>query len=462
MSVYKTIAKNFAANSFGMGVNFLNQIAMVPLFILNWGVEKYADWILITAFSAFFAMTDLGLNRASNNDFVIKYQQKDYASCKRLQANAFIFVLFIFVIFISSSILISQIWGFNSILSINSFSETETSFAFMVLLSEVFFNMYGRVYHGIFRATSHTHIAIIIDNIVRLGVLLILFIGVTFHLDINLMLCIYIIPTIGGIICKHHYSNKIFKIKFSFQNFNFPILKSLIGPSLAFMMFPLGQAVSSQGIVLVVNTLLGPTILVAFTTTRTFVNFLRQVMNMLSTSINPEICAAFGRHDIKTIKNIYYRSLVITFIITTFSIILMLLAGEHIYTAWTKHTIAFNQLFFACMLLSMLVSCLWGISSVIPLSTNTHGPFTIAFLITQFFTVIITYLLLTIYPNLEIIPITILSTEILLFVFTLKQNNKFLNINFWEMLTEISHQIKFLLNKGKLLNPIVILKKYGN
>jgi hypothetical protein len=77
MSIYKSIAKNYAANVFGMGINFLNQIAMVPLFIARWGVDKYADWILITAFSSFFAMADMGLSTVAINEFVIKYQQKN-------------------------------------------------------------------------------------------------------------------------------------------------------------------------------------------------------------------------------------------------------------------------------------------------------------------------------------------------------------------------------------------------
>ena len=112
MSVYESIVKNFAASIFGMGVTFLNQIAMVPLFIMYWGIAKYADWILITALSSFFAMTDMGLNRASNNEFVIKYNQKDYDTCLKLQTNAFLFVLSVFGVFLLVSVLILALWGF--------------------------------------------------------------------------------------------------------------------------------------------------------------------------------------------------------------------------------------------------------------------------------------------------------------------------------------------------------------
>jgi O-antigen/teichoic acid export membrane protein len=449
MSVYNSIAKNFAANSFGMGVNFVNQIAMVPLFITHWGVDKYADWILITSFSSFFAMTDLGLNRASNNEFVIKYQQKDFETCVKLQTNAFLFILSVFTVFVLAFSIISTIWGFNGILGISVFSETQTSAAFILLLSDVFLTMYGRVYHGVFRATSRTHIAIVIDNLVRVANVIILFFGIYLKIDIVLMLVVYLTPTLAAIFCKHFYSRKIFRMRFSLRKFDSNVFKLLIKPSLAFMFFPLGQAVSSQGLVLVVSTVLGPVILVAFTTTRTLVNFLRQLMNMLSTSINPEICAAYGRKDNKTILDIYHRSLLITFIVTMSSILILSFAGKYIYYEWTKNAILFNNVFFMGMLFSMLFSCLWGLSSVIPLATNTHGRFTIAFLISQLGGVTMCFVFLKIYPRMELIPFILIFTEMALFVYTLRQNNKLLNINFKEMLLELNTQVHFLFLKGK-------------
>ena len=459
MSVYKTIAKNFAANSFGLGVNFLNQIAMVPLFITHWGVDKYADWILITAFSTFFGMTDMGLNRASNNEFVIKYQQKDYLTCIKLQTNAFLFVLSVFAVFMIVSIFISVTWGFKDLLSVKVFSETETSVAFILLLSEVFLTMYGRVYHGVFRATSRTHIAIVIDNVVRLAVLLILFFGIFFKIDLILLLIMYLIPTAAGILFKHYYSTRIFDIKLSIDNFDIGVFKSLIKPSLAFMMFPLGQAVSSQGLVFVVNTMLGPSVLVAFTTTRTLVNFLRQLMNMLSTSINPEICAAYGRNDTRTMIDIYYRSLLVTFASTLASIIVLLFVGEFIYHEWTKGAIIFNGAFFTGMLFVLLVSCLWGMSSVIPLATNTHERFTIAFLISQVAGVALCFLLLKAYPRMELIPSVLVFTELALFLYTLSENNKFLNISFRKMYIELWLQTKFLFLKGMQMIHVVNYEK---
>jgi len=459
MSVYRSIVKNFAANTFGLGVNFLSQIAMVPLFITFWGIDRYADWILISALSSFFAMTDMGLNRASNNEFVIKYNQKDYDTCSKLQTNAFLFILSVFGVFILISLLISYLWGFKGMLGVEHFSEKETSYAFLLLMFEVFAIMYGRVYHGIFRATSRTHIVIVVDNFIRVGELVILFCGIYFKLDILTMLAFYVLPSLAGILFKHFYSKSIFASGLSIKNFDIKVLKSLAKPSLAFMFFPLGQAISSQGLVFVISTLLGGTVLVAFTTTRTLVNFLRQLMNMLSTSINPEICSAYGRKDYKTIFNIYNRSLVITFVTTVVCIIFLLITGKYIYQEWTKHAITFNYTFFAGMLFVLLISCLSGLSSVIPLSTNTHVRFTTAYLISQASGILLCYVFLRIYPNIILVPMALLITELLLFIYTLKENNTFLSINFKEMYSGLWLQTKFLFQKGKQFSRISLSKK---
>jgi len=451
MSVYRTIVKNFAANTFGLGVNFIAQIAMVPLYIAFWGVNKYADWILITAFSSFFAMTDLGLNRASNNAFVIKYQQKKYDECKKLQSNAFLFVLCMFAVFFLISVFIYLTIGFKGILGVKYFTEAQASFAFILLITDTFTMMYGRVYHGIYRAISKTHFVIVVDNITRVFNLLILFFCIYFNVNVITMLVLYILPSLAGVLFKHVYSRRIFPSHLSISNFDFVIFKAMIKPALAFMFFPLGQAISAQGMVFVINTLLGGTVLVAFTTTRTLVNFLRQLMNMLSTSINPEICAAYGRNDYRSINDIYNRALVLTFLSTLLCVIGLLIFGPYIYGIWTKHAVVFNEWFFVGMLTVLFVTCLSGLSSVIPLSTNTHERFTIAFILLQAVGVLSSYLLLRLFPRLELVPLALIITETALFIFIIKENNSFLNISLREMFSGLWYQTKFFFQKGKLI-----------
>ncbi|MGK6351557.1 lipopolysaccharide biosynthesis protein [Parapedobacter sp. DT-150] len=454
MSVYKSIAKNYAANLFGMGVNFLNQIGMVPLFISMWGVDKYADWILITALSTFFTMSNMGLNQATNNAFAIKYQQKDFVACRKLLTNSFLFVLAVGGLFMLVVLVIGFLVGFKSILNTTVFTETETSIVFILLLFNVFVKMYGGVYAGIYRVKSYAHVSAMIDNIIQLSGLLILFLGILLQTNIIIVIIAYNIPALIGIVYRHYRSQKWFKISFHFQHFDWITFKSLVKPSLAFMLVPLGFAVTNQGMIFVVNALLGSTILVAFTTTRTLVNFLRSLINAFGNSIYPEISNAYGRQDKNTISKVYYRSFIITILTSLAAVILLLFAGKLIFMMWTNHAVVFYSDFFTSMLAVLFVSCLWGLSSVILLATNKHGLFTLVFLLTQVAGVIFSYISLVIYSKIEVVPIVLLITELSLLIFTMKEVNKLLESNFKGIFQEILVETKYMLKKFEKSNHL--------
>jgi O-antigen/teichoic acid export membrane protein len=430
MSIYKSIAKNYVANSIGLGIRFLNQIAMVPLFISFWGIDKYADWILITALSSFFSMTDMGLNTVTTNEFVIKYQQKEYFVCLKLLINTFLYITMIGIVVLLFAVVIFFTSGFKELLQISVFSEFETSFIFILLLFHVFMGMYNGAYHGIFRATSHAYIATTIESIVRLVELIILFVGIVCKINILIIIVLYVVPICLSIIYKHVYVQKWFKLKFSFHLVDFQLLKSLIKPSFAFVLTPLGYAISNQGMIFVVNALLGQILLVAFTTTRTLVNFLRSLMNLLGNAIWPEISVAYGKKELGTISTIYHRTFLITGILTLVCIILLCFIGKPIYLTWTKHSVIFDPVFFYGLLVVLFISCLWSITSVILLATNNHITFSIVFFIVQLMGVVTTFMALTIYPHLTIIPCALFLSELWLLWYVTKKTNEILHSRF--------------------------------
>jgi O-antigen/teichoic acid export membrane protein len=457
MSIYKSIAKNYAANMFGMGINFLNQIAMTPLFISLWGITKYADWILITAFLSFFTMADMGLNTVTTNEFVIKYQEKEYAICLKLWTNTFLYITAVSIVIILLSIILAFTTGFKGILQVSVFSEFETSAIFILLLVKVFLAMYSGSYHGIFRSTSHTHVSIMIENIVRFLEVLILFVGIWCGINIIVIVVIYLVPLCVSVVYKHIYAQRLFKLGFSFKLIDLLLLKSFVKPSIAFMLVPWGYVVSNQGMIFVVNALLGPIILVTFTTTRTLIHFLRAVMNLLSSAIWPEVSMAYGKKDFSIISTLYRRSFIITFVLSLLCIVFLIFFGRQIYLTWTTNAMSFNAIFFYGMLAVLLVSCLWNITSIIPLATNNHRAFSIAFLMTQLAGIVMTYIALNIYPDLTVVPVGLFIEEIILLWFVMKNTNKLLNDSFISVSKGMLHEVIFIIKKIKSVNPLFMI-----
>lgn len=55
------LASNYAAQMLDLGVRVGQQVLLVPVLILGWGVEQYANWLLLTALAGFAAGVDFGL-----------------------------------------------------------------------------------------------------------------------------------------------------------------------------------------------------------------------------------------------------------------------------------------------------------------------------------------------------------------------------------------------------------------
>ena len=98
------LLKNVAANSITMGLMTLFQLLSVPIFLKFWGVELYGEWITLNTLTAYFQMTDVGLNTATGNSFTFHYVKGQLEKCTILINNNIFFIfsafltIFLFVV----------------------------------------------------------------------------------------------------------------------------------------------------------------------------------------------------------------------------------------------------------------------------------------------------------------------------------------------------------------------------
>ena len=79
---------------------------------------------------------------------------------------------------------------------------------------------------------------------------------------------------------------------------NLASIRRLSSPAFAFMAFPVGNAISLQGLTVVVAMVLGPVAVVTFSTMRTLSRVGFQVLNAIARTLWPELSKAFGAGDI--------------------------------------------------------------------------------------------------------------------------------------------------------------------
>ena len=188
------VVKNIIANFFKIFVLLVNQILLIPLYLKYWGIDMYADWIVITAIVGFFTMSDAGLNNATNNRFCIKYAQHNINECKTLIVNNFIIVFVVFFIVSLFIITLDCIIDLKSILSIKSFSSIEVKYLAIILVFQVFMQMFSTILNAIYNAKHLASKATYLDNMARIGNAVAILIGVILYLPICIIALLGTVP----------------------------------------------------------------------------------------------------------------------------------------------------------------------------------------------------------------------------------------------------------------------------
>jgi len=162
------VKKNLLANFFGIGVQLLTQIALVPIFLIFWKVEVYSDWLVISAITSFFAVTDIGLNSVTINRFVIKYAEDNFTECRSLLTNNLLLIIGVFLLSMAGSVFFIFTFDLNKVLHLHQLSSETAIWIFVLLIIHVFLGMASALFDAIYRAVHLNFRAVYIANLVRL------------------------------------------------------------------------------------------------------------------------------------------------------------------------------------------------------------------------------------------------------------------------------------------------------
>lgn len=431
------IRKTIVANLFGVGVNLLNQIVLVPFYLVYWGASLYADWIVISAFTVFFSMSDIGLNNVIQNRFSIKYAENNLRECNKLLT---VNIIIVSIIFITS--LIGCCWYISYFdvvqqMGLHALNRGEASFVLIMLVIQVFIGMYSGIGSAIFKATRHTDRAVYLDQIAKLVYVGIIFVCLLVKVDLTYMVVLTCLPNIL-LVCVKHWRGKIyFQYKFSIYDIDFKFIKKLLLPSVGFLSFPLGNAIILQGYTLLVNKFFGVDSVVLFNTTRTMCNFAKTLLSTVQQSVWPEYSIAYGKKDFVRMRLLHRKTLKTAMFGITIIAIGLLILGPYIYTIWTHNQVIFDYSLMVAFLINLFFNNLWLSSSVTLMATNKHLYLGIWFVLSAGLSLVIAYFIACYFNSLPLIVYSMLFMHLLMTVYTVNRGVRLTKDSF------------FILNKSK-------------
>lgn len=411
ININSPIRKNIVANLFGIGVNLLNQIVLVPFYIIYWGNDLYSDWIVISALTAFFGMSDIGLNSVIQNRFSMSFAKGDLEQCNSLLVNNVVIIIIIGTLCIISSIAYVSICDITHQLGLHLLTRTEGSVVFIVLLCQIFIQMFSGIENAIFRATHNASVAVYYDQISRLIIFIITFVCLVIRCNIAIMCLLICLPNILLIAVKHVNAQKHFEWKFSFSLANLKQLREILPQSVAYMSFPISNAILLQGFTLLVNRFWGSDTVVLYNTTRTMCNFIKTFLSTILHSVWPEFSIAYGKNDYATMRRLYSKSMKASFILSVLISLFLLIAGPFIYTTWTHGAVQFSYPLIMAFLVVLVINTMWNTGCVALLATNNHMKFGILDLWVTVIALSVAYFMAHYYHSLSLVVYSMLVID---------------------------------------------------
>jgi O-antigen/teichoic acid export membrane protein len=161
-------------------------------------------------------------------------------------------------------------------------------------------------------------------------------------------------------------------LEFGWKYASFSEIRRLTPLAVAYMGFPIGNALNLSGALLVVGYALGPVAVVVFGTARTVSRVALQLVQMMNGTFEPEISIAYGAGNYELIRILLRRACQLALIVAAIVVVAMMTFGPWFLNHWTGGHVPPSRPLLSILLVTVIFYALWSTSSAIMTATNQH------------------------------------------------------------------------------------------
>ncbi|WP_158558927.1 lipopolysaccharide biosynthesis protein [Rhodoferax lacus] len=365
----RRVIAGMGANSFGMAVTIAIQLASLPLFLHYWDTAKYGSWLVLSAIPAYLSMADVGMVTAAGNKMTMAMGRGDANEANRVFQSAQLFMAIVcsgIALVAIPLALLAPIPGIDS---------TDMRMALAALSASTLLALCGGLSETVFKATQRYAFGTMLGNLTRLAEWL------------GMMVCLalygsFAAVAMGGLVCRFagigygmwmaRHGQQV--LHWGMAKASREELRVMAAPAVSFMAFPLANALSFQGVTLLVAALFGPASVAVFATYRTLCRVAVQATAIFSHALWPEFSRLYGQGDTSSLQQMFRRSALLGCAQALLLSALLYFLAPWMLQLWTHDAIAFMPIPMALMLVYAAVGGSWHVPRVLLMATNQHAP----------------------------------------------------------------------------------------
>src|SRR5712664_1428289 len=367
------LIRGFGATALGPIVTAIVQIVSVPIFLHFWGAKLYGEWLVISAIPIYLALSDIGFGSVACNDMTMRVAAGDREGA--LETFQSTWVLIGVTSLLVEIAVLGAIWflPLTRWLNLSSVGLAEVRLVLIILSVYAIFAVQAGLVMSGFRSDGNFALSTVMYSVVRLAEWIMATIAVALGAGpLRVAGALLVARILGTFVMGWLMVRKSPWLRFGFRHARFSSVQRLAPLAVAFMAFPVGSALSVQGMVVVVGIVLGPIAVATFSTMRTLTRFGFTIMDAIKNSVWPELSAAYGAQNWDLARRLHRTACQAALWLSLAAVAFLFVAGDHIFRFWTHGRVIMDVGAFRWLLLGIVANSFWYTSTVVTIASNTH------------------------------------------------------------------------------------------
>lgn len=330
---------------------------------------------------AYLAMSDVGFGNAAQNEMTMAAGRGERDAVLEAFQSVWILVAAVSVVVIIAVVGAASLLPLADWFDFKVLNARAATLIILLLSLQVLVSLQtGIVYSGFHYKGSYGLGQFIMANVRLLEFVLLIVAVVTGGGPIIAAAALLAGRAIGTVVMRAILWRVSPEIVFGWHHARRKTIRRLASPAIGFAAFPLGDALSLQGMLILVGVVLGPSSVVVFATLRTLTRFGLQFANAVNRIVQAEISAAYGKGDSALLRRLHHLACQATLCATVATALVLGAFGSWFLALWTNGAVGMDRTLLYLFLAVMIAHGMWHASLMLTYATNRHQRIALAYI----------------------------------------------------------------------------------
>jgi O-antigen/teichoic acid export membrane protein len=377
----RRLALGFASNWVSKVANSVIQLVQVPIFFHFWDIRVYGEWLIVNTVPSYLASSSIGFGSVAGNEMTMLESAGDREGALRVFQSCWWLIACICG---TIALLLGPVLYFvpvASALNIHWISSTDARLIIFYLGLSVLLGQLEQLLQSAYTCVGRYPYGSFLKSMISLTAFVAMLVPVVLgHGPRTAALVFAIANGLGTLLLCVLVRRDIPWIEYGWSHASFLEIRRLTAPAIAFMGFPIGNALNLQGTLIAVGYSLGAVDVAIFASARTVSRVALQMVQMVNSTFWPELSLAYGAKNVALTRSLHRRACQMSLLIGVAIVIAMMSFGPWFLMHWTGGHVPPSRGLLSILLLVVVVYSLWSTSSTLMTSTNQHQRMAVVYL----------------------------------------------------------------------------------